>query len=54
MLVLFGPGRMAVLKWWLPYTVTIIDRLHCANVNIDCSAIPMSAGVPLDSVLLGD
>ena len=24
-----GPGILAVLERWLPYTVTILDRFHC-------------------------
>ena len=24
-----GPGRLAALERWLPYTVTILDRFHC-------------------------
>ena len=24
-----GPGMLAVLERWLPYTVTILDRFHC-------------------------
>ena len=27
-LVVFGPGRLAVVERWLPYTVTTIDRFH--------------------------
>ena len=24
-----GPGMLAVLERWLPYTVTILDRFYC-------------------------
>ena len=29
-----GPGRLAALERWLPYTVTIIDRFHCIPFTV--------------------
>ena len=26
-----GPGRLAVLERWLPYTVNILDRFRCTT-----------------------
>ena len=37
MLVLLGPGRLAVLERWLPYTVTITDRFH--GTTIYCTKV---------------
>ena len=31
-LCFLGPGRLAVLEKWLPYTVTILDRFHCVQL----------------------
>ena len=27
-----GPGMLAVLERWLPYTVTILDKFHCTTM----------------------
>ena len=37
---ILGPGRLAVLERWLPYTVTIIDRFHCI---VCLSSLPVMA-----------